>query len=177
MDFDFLYKGKKGEMKLENEEIERRFEIDNVPEMLDIQEMMIIEQTYLAVGEEQVRIRRTFNRRSDILCELTIKRGEGLIREEISEEIGSGTYKQLLSISLGKPVTKTRLVVKIDGNIVEIDKFFDKNLIIAEIEFPNKFQAEAYIPPSWFGKEVTKKSEYSNMNLWKSINEEWRNEN
>ena len=40
-------------------------------------------------------------------------------------------------------------------------------LIIAEVEFPTVEAANAFVPPEWFGEDVTEDPAYSNSNLSK----------
>lgn len=156
-------------MEEEHQEVERRFELPAVPKFLDIQKVLMIEQNYLATGYEQVRVRKEVDG-ATISYTLTLKQGQGLSRTEKEIPIAGNTYQQLLNNCNGKPLNKARLIVRENGKKFEIDQIWEKDLIIAEVEFDNESQAQAFIPPKWFGVEVTKKSEYSSMNLWKSIN-------
>jgi len=42
-----------------------------------------------------------------------------------------------------------------------------KGLYLAEVEFENEKEAEEFIPPIWFGEDVTFKTEYHNSNMSK----------
>lgn len=151
-------------------EIERRFRINDLPVDLDILKMYMIEQQYLVTGMEKVRIRKTTDTQSSSY-ELTVKHGNGMAKEENSLEISSATYQELAKLSKYKPLEKVRYEVDYYGNKVEIDRFFhDANLIIAEVEFKTEQMANDFVPPDWFGQEITRKSIYNNHSLWKSLN-------
>jgi len=41
--------------------------------------------------------------------------------------------------------------------------------MLAEVEFSSVEEAEAFIPPSWFGRDVTFSGEYQNSRLSKGL--------
>ena len=53
------------------------------------------------------------------------------------------------------------------GLTIELDVFEGayEGLILAEVEFPTKEAALAFVPPSWFGRDVTFSGEYQNSRL------------
>ena len=58
--------------------------------------------------------------------------------------------------------------------MIELDVFenifqegTNKPLILAEVEFPDVEDANAFVPPKWFGEDVTYSSKYHNSNLSK----------
>lgn len=61
-------------------------------------------------------------------------------------------------------VIKRRTVVTLEGLIFEID-FFNEGLILVEIEFDNIVEMETFVPPSYFGRDVTIEEGYKNRNL------------
>jgi len=151
-------------------EIERRFKLSGMPMGLDILRMKMIEQQYLVNGIEKVRIRKSTDTQVSSY-ELTVKNGIGMAKEENNLVINSTTYQELAKLSKFKPLEKIRYEVEYYGNIIEIDRFFhDADLVIAEVEFKTEQQANDFIPPEWFGQEITRKSQYSSNNIWKSLN-------
>ena len=40
-----------------------------------------------------------------------------------------------------------------------------EGLMLAEVEFPDQESADAFVPPDWFGREVTFTGEYQNSRL------------
>ena len=60
------------------------------------------------------------------------------------------------------PLTGTDLTIELD--------VFDapyEGLYLAEVEFPDEASANAFVPPVWFGKDVTYSSDYHNSTLSK----------
>ncbi len=159
-------------------EIERKFLLPSIPSELIIKEKRTIYQSYLAVGKEEVRIRRIQYEDLRNTFYLTYKnRQKGkLAREEIEIEITSMTYDQLNNKSI--PIIKDRLLVNIDKDLLaEMDIFSNVGfeLKTVEVEFKSVSEAKNFTPPDWFGKELTGTGEYSNQSLWESINGKMEN--
>ena len=57
---------------------------------------------------------------------------------------------------------------------VELDIFEDDlaPLVLAEVEFPDEESANAFVPPDWFGEDVTFSGKYHNSYLSKCNSEE-----
>ena len=51
--------------------------------------------------------------------------------------------------------------------MIELDVFSGtyEGLMLAEVEFPNIEAAEQFVPPSWFGEDVTFSGKYQNSRL------------
>jgi adenylate cyclase len=151
-------------------EIERRFRLDGIPENVDVLRFKIIEQQYLVTGNEEVRIRKATNTQTTTHT-LTVKSGKGMTRGESNIDITDKTYDSLAKLSPHKPLQKIRYEVELDNNTIEIDRFYhDTSLIVAEVEFKSEEEALKFMPPAWFGQEITRKSNFKNQNLWKSLN-------
>lgn len=155
-------------------EIERKFLISlgDLPSDLRIIDNRYITQTYLAVGDQEVRIRRTstFNLDLETKQTMTVKTGSGLVREEIEIPIEESTYAQLLEVaSQHKELQKNRVSVDWNGVILMVDVFISFEFSIIELEFDTEDEAIEFIPPEWFGKEITYDKEYKNQSLWLKI--------
>lgn len=142
-------------------EIERKFLLEGLTEDLEILSSTTISQGYLATGEEELRIRWMGDK-----FFLTLKRGTGLAREEHEFEISSRTF---FVLGAGKKMlSKVRHKVNLsDGLFAEIDDYVGLTdpLMTVEVEFDSLEAAERFVPPSWFGKEVTGDKTYSNAKL------------
>ena len=141
-------------------EIERKFLIKQLPE-LDNYKYVDIEQGYLSTSPV-VRIRK----KNDSYI-LTYK-GSGLMeREEIEAALTEEAYKHLLAKIDGHPITKRRYLIPLDKYTVELDVFEGhmKGLIMAEVEFPSVEEANGFVPPEWFGEDVTSDKRYHNSNM------------
>ena len=142
-------------------EIERKFLVDTLPEDLEQYPREAIEQAYLS-ADPAVRVRRAGAR-----YVLTVK-GEGtLSREEAEFPLSEASYIQLYAKAEGQPMRKTRYRIPWEGYVVEVDVFAPPfaPLVYAEVEFPTEDAARAFVPPDWFGREVTYDWRYTNAAL------------
>lgn len=145
-------------------EIERKFLIDkeNLPENLEQFPCRQIEQGYLCTAPV-VRIRR-----QDEEYYLTYKSAGLMAREEYNLPLNREAYLHLKPKADGLVIAKTRyLIPEKDGLTIELDVFHEEyeGLLLAEVEFPSEEAANAYIPPAWFGVDVTYSSRYHNSTL------------
>lgn len=143
-------------------EIERKFLIKTLPTDLENYPHQSIEQAYLST-EPVVRIRK-----SNENYTLTYKSKGFLAREEYNMPLTKEAYYHLREKADGNIISKYRYLIPYDSNLtIELDIFhqpFD-SLIIAEVEFDTKEQANCFIPPDWFGEDVTYSKEYHNSYL------------
>lgn len=149
-------------------EIERKFLIQSqrLPENLQDFPFHQIEQGYLCT-EPVVRIRR-----QDDEYYLTYKSKGLLSREEYNLPLTKEAYLHLKPKADGLVISKTRyLIPEKDGLTIELDVFHNeyKGLLLAEVEFPSEEAANAYVPPEWFGEDVTLSSKYHNSTLSRGI--------
>lgn len=130
-------------------------------------------QNYIPNGETKLRLRYQHHQDSDdqgcsseISHFLTAKSGQGLERQEVEIRIAKDIYNALLPKSKAM-LSKRRLIFLYRGHKIEIDMFEVslRGLIIAEVEFETVEAAQAFVPPAWFGKEVTEDARYCNENL------------
>lgn len=152
-------------------EIEKKYLVNEIPSDLFPINQKEIHQTYLAIGMEEIRVRKIIKNDSESFT-MTIKKGTGLSREEIEFEISKGTYDQLLVNGNKKPLIKTRSKVAIDSKVFDFDIYQNSsidNLKTIEIEFKSEEEAHNFIKPEWFGEDVTEDKNYKNQSLWKEI--------
>lgn len=166
---------------MNNVEIERKFLLKALPENLDSYPHHELEQGYLCQSPV-VRIRR-----SDDEYYLTYK-GKGLMeRSEYNLPLTREGYEHLLPKADGHLITKTRYVIPLTATqelfpslsaeklnllslCIELDIFkFPKDLIMAEIEFPDTESANAFCMPDYFLSEVTNDPRYHNVNMIYSL--------
>ena len=145
-------------------EIERKFLLDERPDLLDQHDGQAIEQGYLAIveGVREVRLRR---RGEDHL--LTVKLGSGEEREEVEVELTHEQFEELWPLTEGLRIEKTRHKVPHEGLTIEVDvygKAFNE-MVVAEIEFESREASEDFRAPSWLGREVTGDAAYANESL------------
>lgn len=143
-------------------EIERKYLIHALPEQLETYPHHLIEQAYLCT-EPVVRIRR-----QDDDYILTYKGKGMLVREEYNLPLNASAYAHLLAKADGNVITKTRYCIPLpapdDSLMIELDVFHGKfeGLLLAEVEFPDAEYADRFVPPAWFGEDVTFDQRYHN---------------
>ena len=141
-------------------EIERKFLIKELPDLSKF-EYVDIQQGYLSTNPV-VRIRK----KNDNYI-LTYKGGGLMAREELEAALTKGAYEHLLEKIDGHPITKRRYLIPLDPYTIELDIFSGHmdGLIMAEVEFPSIEEADAFVPPAWFGADVTEDNRYHNSNM------------
>ena len=144
-------------------EIERKFLVDGpVPDGLPAKPIL---QGYLTLATDSVEIR--LRQKGDDYS-LTIKSDGGLTREEREVAIEAAQFQSLWPATEGRRVEKTRHLGTLPGGqVFEFDVFSGHlaPLMLVEVEFPSEEAARAFVPPTWFGKEVTEDKRYKNKAL------------
>ncbi len=148
-------------------EIERKFLVQD-PDRTPVADGPGTEllQGYLAEdGDVQVRVRDAGGATS-----MTAKIGRGVARLEVEVPIGRDDFAALWAATGGRRVRKIRHRIPLDGSgglIAELDEYADElaGLWLVEVEFPDLPTAQAFVPPCWFGQEVTGDGTWSNVAL------------
>ncbi len=143
-------------------EIERKFLLKSLPDNLDKYPFHQIEQGYLCT-DPVVRIRR-----QDEDYYLTYKSKGLMVREEYNLPLTKKAYEHLLPKIDSILISKKRYLIPIDTSLtIELDIFEGElaPLILAEVEFPTEEEANAFLPPEWFGEDVTYSPDYHNSVL------------
>lgn len=145
-------------------EIEKKFIPKDLPKDLENFKHHKIEQAYLNTAPV-IRIRKQDN---DYF--LTYKGSGMMAREEYNLYLNKESYNHLLTKADGNIITKTRFLIPIhDGLTAELDIFEGKfaGMLLVEVEFESVEQANSFIPPEWFGDDVTNDKRYHNSYLSK----------
>lgn len=143
-------------------EIERKFLVKKLPDNLSEYEYKDIEQAYLCT-EPVVRIRKSNDKYT-----LTYKSKGFLAREEYNLPLTKEAYLHLRQKADGNIISKRRYIIPLDlKHNIELDIFNApfSELILAEVEFESTNDADAFIIPDWFLKEVTYDTKYHNSFL------------
>lgn len=145
-------------------EIERKYLLTAVPPDLERHPAERIQQGYLAVAPDGVEVR--VRRRGDAAV-LTVKSGPGHIRVEEELAIDERRFAALWPLTEGRRLSKTRHLVPLGGVVAEVDVYDGAlaGLITAEVEFASVRESAAFVPPDWFGREVTGDARYANQSL------------
>ncbi len=159
-------------------EIEKKFLVSKLPENLDQWKASAIEQGYLCT-DPVVRIRKM-----DDQYILTYKSKQGIqkaagvcINQEVELALTRESYHHLLGKIDGVLIEKTRYAMRYpSGNQIykiELDVFHGhyEGMVLAEVEFPSKEEADQFVPPDWFSENVSDDCHYSNAFLAANSNE------
>lgn len=154
-------------------EIERKFIINTLPSDLEEYECLHVEQAYLSI-DPVLRVRK-----QNTKYFLTYK-GQGMMaREEHNFPISEEAYYHLREKADGNIISKKRYLIPLHDPcfqegfpappkdytlMIELDVFDAPfaPLTMAEVEFGSKEAANAFVPPQWFGEDVTYNKEYHN---------------
>ena len=164
-----------------NLELERKFlvkpEYVNEIKRNSIQRQYI-KQTYLSFDPE-LRVRKIINAVDNtIKYTLTAKRNKEIGKIEKEFEIKLSTYLDLYKNKESEDLYKTRYIIPLahclseesmNGLVGEMDVYRDFDIVVIEVEFPSILAMMSFIPPNWFGKEVTFDSDFGNKTLIKRL--------
>jgi CYTH domain-containing protein len=166
---------------MENNELEKRYELIGKIPMDLVKLKKYIEQTYSSIadvktGTPDCRIRKTEqDGEFAFIHTVKYKTDDKNSRIELEQDISEDTYNQIFDLIGKKPVRKNRYIVPLDdGLIAEIDEFLDKDINIIEVEFPDEKTMDEFSKldkPSFIGKEITKQQSFSAM-IFSSINQD-----
>lgn len=156
-------------------EIERVYLLSAVPRLAPDVHLARIEQGYLEPADDAVlvegRVRRALGVDGTIRCTHTVKRGEGLVREECEREISSEAFRAAWPRTEGRRITKVRYFVPDASGPVPlewvVDAFDDLPLVLAEVELPavdTPLRVPDWLAP-FVVREVTEDAAYRNAVL------------
>ncbi len=144
-------------------EIERKFLVAHMPPGLSCAPSKRLRQGYLATGPGgEVRVRDAGGSMT-----LTVKSGVGMTREETEIPLTVGQFEVLWPATEGRRVEKRRSVI-LSGNLrAEVDMYEGAlaGMAVVEVEFTSEEAARAFVPPDWFGCEVTDDPAYKYASL------------
>jgi CYTH domain-containing protein len=155
-------------------EIERKYLIQCSPKDLTKYSFKVIEQGYLC-HNPTIRIRKIGD---DYILTYKSKinqlnmpgANKAIINNEVELELTQEAYLQLKDKVDGYIIHKKRYYIPLEAGLTaELDVFDNqlKGFIMAEVEFPNEKTSDTFVPPEWFGKELTSDKRFSNYNLSK----------
>jgi CYTH domain-containing protein len=150
-------------------EIERKFLLRALPPRPPGAVVMRIDQGWIPGDSISERVRRT-RAPGGIRYFRTIKLGRGIQRVEFEDAIDEALFRPLWRLTRGRRIAKLRWACP-DGPLTwEIDRFLDRDLVIAEVELDSADQAVT--PPAWLApfivREVTDDGRYYNSRLARS---------
>lgn len=147
-------------------EIERKFLAKDMPSITEDNESYLIEQYYISTNPE-IRLRMVQNLNSNQVNYYMTQKSDGTeVREEIETEVDKSFYINNQEKMIGHVIRKTRTRIPLENKLIaELDVYHGIDLRVVEVEFKDESEANAFILPQWFGKEVTNDKRYKNKNL------------
>jgi adenylate cyclase len=144
-------------------EIERKFLVTEPPPAEVLGDGVRYRQGYLAgEGDVDTRIRI-----GPVAAWLTVKAGRGVARTEVELGIDVADAESLWPHTVGRQLEKVRYRVPVDGGVAEVDRYAGEldGLWTVEVEFASDADAASFVPPAWFGDDVTNEPGWSNSAL------------
>ena len=145
-------------------EIERKFLVANLPDLSKAKKA-VVRQGYLTAPDDSAELR--LRQKNDAYF-LTLKGVGGLVRMEREAEITAEQFDTFWPETEGRRVEKIRYTAQMqDGLVFELDVFAGDlaPLCLVEVEFTSQDQAARYVPPDWFGTDVTDDTRYKNKTM------------
>lgn len=158
-EFNKYYKPIELEKKESNKEIERKFLIEDkadIPTNILLFNSSKRYEQYYILSDPEIRIRSIDNEE----FKFTIKSNGLLTREEFEVDIPEEIFNILKGKYVGC-IKKTRYFI----NGFELDIYDDFEFATVEVEFESEEEANAFVPPEWFGKDITDNKHFKNKNL------------
>lgn len=158
-EFNEYYKPIESEKKESNKEIERKFLIEDkayIPANILLFNPSRRYEQYYILSDPEIRIRSINNEE----FKFTIKSDGLLTREEFEVDIPEEIFN-ILKVKYVGCIKKTRYFI----NGFELDIYDDFEFATVEVEFESEEEANAFVPPEWFGKDITDNKHFKNKNL------------
>lgn len=148
-------------------EIERKFLVASLPAEKSLP--VFIDQGYLRIDDDgsEDRVRRMRNPDGTNEYFRTHKSGGDVERGEEEYALPPEEFEAQWPKTRGLRIAKIRFPIAADALTYEIDMFRGEleGLLTVEVEFDSRAASEAFVPPAWFGPEVTADPAFKNKNL------------
>lgn len=148
-------------------EIERKFLLSGLPDAVRDLDGIRIAQGWLPGERLRERLRRSVFPGGRVEWTRTIKLGAGVSRIEVEEATDPILFESLWPFTAAARIEKIRYVMPEGVLTWEIDRFLDRELVLAEVELPSAQTIAT--PPEWLApyivREVTDDAEFVNANL------------
>jgi CYTH domain-containing protein len=145
------------------ETVERKFLLPSVPEFLETGDERKIRQGYLIHDcHQELRVRQNGNNFTQ-----TLKRFGDLSNDEVEISLREGQFEQLWESTLGNRIYKHRTKVDWSGRTLQIERYqrLLEGLITVEVRFDDRLEAATFLPPAFFGPEVTFDDRFTSSSL------------
>ena len=147
-------------------EIERKYLVASMPEGLDSYPHVEIEQGYLCTSPT-LRIRKMGDAYWMTVKEKQPTASSAIHNREEEFRLTQDCYERLKAKCDGQMVSKTRYRIPLQEHIAELDVFHGvhEGLRLVEVEFSDSADADRFVPPAWFGEDVSQCPQYRNSYL------------
>ena len=144
-------------------EIEKKFLVAKTPSLYAYEKTDISQGYLISQKDSELRVRKM----GEKYFKTSKKTHSSGYRDEIEEYITQEEFEKLWPQTDGKRVEKSRYKIPYKDLVIELDVFsgHNKGLMLAEVEFDSEEKATRFLPPDWFGDDVTHDSKYRNVNL------------
>lgn len=145
-------------------EIERKFLVRSMPD-LAAATSATLRQGYITAPEDSVEVRLRQSGDKSVLC---VKSGDGVVRTEREMTISAEQFATLWPQTEGRRIEKVRWTGHLDSDLrYELDVFAGdlSPLVVVEVEFASEPEAMAFVPPDWFGRDVSDDKRFRNKSL------------
>ena len=148
-------------------EIEKKYLIKQMPDHLEQYDKWELEQCYLC-EHQSIRIRRKNDEYILTYKNRPVDSGKGTnplcLAQEMEAPLTKEAYEHLKEKADGICIVKTRYRIPYGDHIIELDIFHEKydGICLAEVEFTSIEEGQNFIPPDWFGRDVSGDIRYTN---------------
>lgn len=133
-------------------EIERKFLLHSLPLDIDLSSKITYERHFLEIGHErEVRIQRKGDR---FYREVKTTNTELANNKEVAP-LTADEFNELRQNTIGSIERDSYTQTGIQNATIKVYHGRFEGLIRAEVEFPDTNAATHFIPPEWFGREIT----------------------
>lgn len=146
-------------------ENELSFLVKKLPKDLNQHPKKEIKQGYFSDMPSPLRIRES-EEKYELTKKVPLKEGDASRYDEVNVPIKKEEFKRLWSVCK-KSLSKTRYYYPVKNLKAEIDIYHGKleGLVTAEVEFPDEESRKKFIPPKWFGDDITQEEWSANSEL------------
>jgi CYTH domain-containing protein len=147
-------------------EIEKTFLVKKLPNNLDSFPSETILQGYISSPPSPLRIRRQA-KKFELTKKLLLKPGDFSSYEEINIPLTETEFNLFWPL-VKRSLEKIRYYLPLKNNLTAEVNLYQKKLsglVMVEVEFSSRKEMNNFIPPSWFGRDVTQEAFSANLFL------------
>jgi CYTH domain-containing protein len=148
-------------------ELERKFLIKSLPDNLFTYKKHEMAQAYISIDDITKSSTRIRKKDDKYIKTTKIPNPQGKGNLETEAFVTREEYNEAIAHHIGFVVEKTRYLIPYQKFTIELDIFHGEldGLIMAEVEFENEKEADAFDIPDWFSQDVSHDKRFANKNL------------